>query len=259
MSSAKVLIIFEGEQPEGNTLTRLQRAFPGELSDLSEDLVKVVYTSNVYALYNDLKEEDGFLDVVEVLKNRFRDDADLQRLSRDEVSQIFLFFDLDIHGHDLKVACDHLSDLVDFFDNETENGKLFLSYPMVEAINICDATMGLLSEDRKLFKIDDCLNNGFKKFVDSLNRDSKDICRANSRENWTRICKANYEKASWLMDGSANGFEQFLDKMSQPSILDFQKKLILGERSVATLSAFPFFLMEYVGTQNALKILSRNS
>lgn len=71
MSSAKILVILEGEQPEGNTLARLQRAFPDELADFSEDLVKIVYTSNIYALYNALKEDNEFLDVVEVLKERF--------------------------------------------------------------------------------------------------------------------------------------------------------------------------------------------
>lgn len=255
MSSAKVLVILEGERPEGNVLARLQRAFPEELSDLSEDLLKVVYTSNVYALYDALKDDDGFLDVVEVLKERFPLDSVLQNLNRDDVSQIFLFFDLDIHGRVLEDACKHLSELVNFFDNETENGKLYLSYPMVESINICDEATGLLSENRKLFKIDACHNDGFKKFVNELNRDSKSICRANSRENWSKICKANYEKARWLMGRSADKLETVLDEMSQPSILGFQEKWILGEQAVATLSAFPFFMLEYLGPQNVMKIL----
>ena len=54
MSSAKVLIVLEGEQPEKNTLARLQRAFPEELADLSEDLVKIIFKSNIYSLYGKL-------------------------------------------------------------------------------------------------------------------------------------------------------------------------------------------------------------
>lgn len=42
MSSAKVLFVLEGEQPEGNIVARLQKAFPKELADLSENLVKYV-------------------------------------------------------------------------------------------------------------------------------------------------------------------------------------------------------------------------
>ncbi len=255
MSSAKVLVILEGEQPEGNILARLQRAFPEELADISEDLVRVVYMSNVYALYATLKENDGFLDITEVLKERFSDNVVLQDLKREDVAQIFLFFDLDIHGKSLDEACRHLSELVDFFDNETENGKLFLSYPMVEAINICDDSTGLMSEDRKLFKIENCRDNGFKKFANNLNRDSKSICRANSRENWSKICKANYEKAGWLMGRSEEAFELILDEMTQRLIFDCQRKLILGEQTIATLGAFPFFLLEYLGSRKTMSIL----
>lgn len=73
MSSAKVLFVLEGEQPEGNIVARLQKAFPEELADLSSDLVKIVFSSNIYSLYGKLKDDDGFLDVVESLKELHRD------------------------------------------------------------------------------------------------------------------------------------------------------------------------------------------
>lgn len=232
----------------------MQRAFPDELADFSEDLVKIVYTSNIYALYNALKEDDEFLDVVEVLKERFPSNDSLQNIQRDEVSQIFLFFDLDIHGKSLEDSCKQLSELLEFFDNETENGKLFLSYPMVESINICDLTTGLMSDDRKFFKIEDCKNDGFKNFVNDLNRDSKTICRANSRENWTKICKFNYEKAQWLKNCCSDKLETALKGMVQPSIFESQKKYMLGEGTIATLSAFPFFFLEYLGVQKTVEV-----
>ena len=130
---------------------------------------------------------------------------------------------------------------------ETENGKLFLSYPMAEVVNICDQSNGLMSEDRKLFKICDCEGDGFKRFVNNLNRDSKTICRANCRENWLIICKANYEKAKWLMHLTSEDLFSVLDQMQQAAILQHQQKLIRQDNAVATLSAFPFFLLEYVG------------
>ena len=247
MSSAKVLVVLEGEQPEGNILSRLQKAFPEELADLSSDLVKIVFSSNIYSLYKKLKDDDGFLDVVEILKELHSDDADLQNLDREAVSQVFLFFDLDIHKQLIDLACGQLSELLDFFDNETENGKLFLSYPMVEVFNICDMTNGLMADDRKLFKICDCENDGFKRFVNDLNRDSKTMCRANCRENWLIVCKANYEKAQWLMNLPSRSLSENLGQMQQPAILLHQQILIKNDGAVATLSAFPFFLLEYLG------------
>ncbi len=249
MSSAKVLFVLEGEQPEGNIVARLQKAFPEELADLSSDLVKIVFSSNIYSLYGKLKDDDGFLDVVEVLKEQHKEDKELQGLDRESVSQVFLFFDLDIHGlaQPIEQSCEQLDELLNFFDNETENGKLFLSYPMVEAINICDIENGLMSDDRKLFSIDDCADDGFKHFANDLNRDSKTICRANCRENWLIICKANYEKAQWLMELPTGTLS--LEQMQQPTILQHQQVLIKNEGVVATLSAFPFFLLEYLGVR----------
>lgn len=83
------------------------------------------------------------------------------------------------------------------------------------------------------------------RFVNDLSRDSKTICRANCRENWLIICKANYEKAQWLIDLPTGtlSFEQ----MQQPTILQHQQVLTKNEDVVATLSAFPFFLPEYLG------------
>ena len=247
MSSAKVLFVLEGEQPEGNTLARLQRAFPEELADLSEDLVKYVYSSHIYGLYNKLKEDDGFSDVIEVLKELYPKDDTLQNTKREDISQVFLFFDLDIHKQPIDKSCDQLNELVQFFDNETENGKLFLSYPMAEAINICDIENGLMSDDRKLFSIDKCVDDGFKHFANDLNRDSNTICRANCRENWLIISKANYEKAKWLTKTPTGTL--LLEQMQQLTILQHQQVLIKNEGIVATLSAFPFFLLEYLGPE----------
>ena len=246
----------EGEKPEENTLARLQRAFPEELADLSEDLVEYVYSSHIYGLYNKLKEDNGFSDVIEVLKELYPEDDVLQNTNREDISQVYLFFDLDIHKQPIEKSCKQLNELIKFFDNETENGKLFLSYPMAEAINICDIEKGLMSDDRKLFSLDKCADNGFKHFADDLNRNSKTICRANSRENWLIISKANYEKAQWLMHLTSEKSFSVLDQMQQDAILQHQQKLIKQDNVVATLSAFPFFLLEYVGVGKIQRMLN---
>ena len=127
---------------------------------------------------------------------------------------------------------------------------------MAEAINTCDTENGLMSDDRKLFSIDKCADNGFKHFVDELNRGSKTICRANCRENWLIICKANYEKAKWLMHLSSEELSSVLDQMQQAAILHHQQKLIKQDNVIATLSAFPFFLLEYVGVGKIQRMLN---
>jgi hypothetical protein len=104
-----------------------------------------------------------------------------------------------------------------------------------------------MPDDRKLFCIDKCVNDGFKHFMDDLNRDSKTVCRANCRENWLIISRANYEKAKWHMHLTSEGLFSVLNQMQQAVFLQHQQKLIKQDNVVATLSAFPFFLLEYVG------------
>ena len=112
-----------------------------------------------------------------------------------------------------------------------------------------------MPDDRKLFCIDKCVNDGFKHFMDDLNRDSKTICRANCRENWLIISKANYEKAKWLMLLTSENLFSILNQMQQDAILLHQQKLIKQNNVVATLSAFPFFLLEYLGVGKMKEII----
>ena len=54
--------------------------------------------------------------------------------------KFIFFFDYDIHNQDKSKSLDRnelnnqLSKLLDFFDDETGQGKLFINYPMVESI-----------------------------------------------------------------------------------------------------------------------------
>ena len=50
-------------------------------------------------------------------------------------SQIFLFFDYDFQN---RIGVDRVNDILeemlDYFDDETENGKLYVNYPMIESL-----------------------------------------------------------------------------------------------------------------------------
>ena len=56
----------------------------------------------------------------------------LKGVRRKDVAQIYLFFDYD--GHATLADDDDMARMLAHFDNETENGKLYVSYPMAEAL-----------------------------------------------------------------------------------------------------------------------------
>ncbi len=257
MASDRILFIMEGKR-DAKILQHLVSAYSESL-EISENVI-VVYTSNIYSLYNDLRKlensDSEFADFIEVLKERSENNRKkLGAYSRDDFSQIFLFFDMDIHARDLNNSLDNLTEMIEKFDNETENGKLYISYPMVEAAYMCDRVDGLFNGKTKLFLVDDCKNDGFKKFVNKKCRDEKDkmILPSEKKEDWEQIVKFNCEKASWIMnkiDPKKSMCLKELKNLTQQNILKSERDFVENQKSVAVLCAYPFWLMEYLGVKN---------
>lgn len=259
MSSRKTLYIMEGKSPDCNVLKRLQAAFPEELSDISENKIVVTYASNIYELYKKLKnlesETDFFADIFEVLKENEQNREILSNYTRESFWQIFLFFDLDIHGKDVNAASQEVSELIDYFNDETENGKIYINYPMVEVSTICNKSSGLLGRDRCLIPIEKCLNDGFKKLANEINKSDPDVCRLNTQENWILICKHNYQKANWIIsDGNLPSQGITLNNLGQREIFNGESTF-LKQNQIASLGGFPFLLLEYLGFDKTASIL----
>ena len=128
LNKGQTLFVFEGSRTEDKVVQMLERNFLGEKVAL-----KCVYDAEIYQLYRRLKDDDFALDVVNLLKERSPQNAEkLKDCDRDTFAYIYLFFDYD--GHSTLADDDKIIELLDFFDNETDNGMLYISYPMVEAI-----------------------------------------------------------------------------------------------------------------------------
>ena len=88
-------------------------------------------------LWKKLEADDFETDIIEVLRESSKElQKLLEGLSREDFSEVFLFFDYDAHQTNLGNADgqDALKQMLESFDNETENGKLYVSYPMVTCL-----------------------------------------------------------------------------------------------------------------------------
>lgn len=84
-----------------------------------------------------MKADDFETDIVEVLRENVPDAAHLLKgHGRNDFAEVFLFFDFDVHANNLreKNNLDALREMLGVFNNETELGKLYISYPMIEAL-----------------------------------------------------------------------------------------------------------------------------
>ncbi len=238
--SDKILFVVEGAKTEKQILNNIEKAF------FEEALVCVAYEAEIYQLWTILKN-DGFLDLFEILKGRSPENqAILADFTREDFSDIYLFFDYEAQASNASNAA--ILEMLHHFDNETENGKLFLSYPMVEALK--DINNSDLFKD---FVVDASITGRkYKNLVG--NRSGFLDIRKISKSSWEFIISENGKKANFIVNKTY--IESEID-ISQEMIFDKQiERYVDPSNLIAVLSSFPFFLIEYFGAnlQEKLRI-----
>lgn len=128
-------IVVEGESREPKIIENIIQIF---FKNCNFKIIMLPAGQNIYMLWQTMKEDDFYTDIIEVLRESNEEIKHLlEGLSRDDFSEVFLFFDYDGHQKNLSVdniEYDVIEEMLTNFDNETENGKLYISYPMVEAL-----------------------------------------------------------------------------------------------------------------------------
>jgi len=229
-----ILLVFEGEKTERKIFEAIQGHY---FSDSVNTILKAVYCTDIYNLYGKL-EDDPYLDVFEIIKEKQKNSAELDGIVRENVSEVFLFFDYD--GHASAASDDKLIELLQYFDEETENGKLYISYPMVESIK--HLKDGVSFHDVVVPAKE---NIRYKHHV-SINCDRHlvDICSI-EKHVWGFVFSQHCKKASYIV---ASEFVLPGGVIEQSEIFSAQlSAYIFPYERVAVLSAFPLFVADYFG------------
>lgn len=249
------LFIFEGAKTEGKLVEKLESNFLGKNS-----VIKCVFDAEIYQLYRLLKEEGMYsLDLVNILKERNPKNAEiLKEYTRDSFAYIYLFFDYDAHS---TLADDEkIVKMLSFFNNETENGMLYISYPMVEAIRHYKdiesfRVLTVKCKRRNCFYIDtceekdSCINEPhYKRFVQEDSRLQLSNINAYTRTVWKELITAHLCKMNDLVN---NVFELPNNLQSQVVIFNKQLEKHIKHKCprVAVLSALPIFVLDYYGCE----------
>lgn len=232
----RTLFVFEGEKAEKNYFKSLERAF---FSDEGDRLL-LTFQNDLYELYAQISADED-LDVFELIKELnpiANKDEFIKNLRRDQVGQIYLFFDLE--PNDQKFSGRDLLDMLRRFNNETEHGKLFISYPMIEAIRDINDLDEYLE---RVVDLSDCRGAIYKNL--SVQRGSRAYqdARKIDKKGWQYLIEANLRKANLLICG-----DDRLDLVSdQSSIASAQLNKGSLHDPLPVLSAFPIFLADYFG------------
>lgn len=140
----KIIFIYEGVKTEENLLNNMVRIFFSSKTDVS--ILNCPADGNIYMLWTRLKKDEFETNVIDVLKEmsstaRVR----LEGFKASDFSEIYLFFDYDGHNDNIPKEyrkTDILEEMLHTFNNETELGKLYVSYPMIESMKEIECATG---------------------------------------------------------------------------------------------------------------------
>ena len=249
-----ILFVFEGAEREPRIFKTLERLFFGD-----GERIVCSFGNNIYELYRQLTVFDGDGDIVSILReNR----ADLPPgMKTSDFSEIYLFFDYDFQNENLTLEemNKRLQEMLAMFDDETDNGKLYVSYPMMESLCY---TQELPDEHFVEYTVlrSDCMARSFKNIAREFSHyGSLDFIElpdaghhkpgkreyARVKKNWICLVKQHTAKACFICTGR-NVVPEDKEVVAQSRVFEGQcgKYLCDGER-IAVLNGFPLFLFEY--------------
>lgn len=250
-----IIVIVEGKDYEKRVIHNIKENFFNKRlgSATNYEVCELPVGENIYMLWKQLKALDFEADVVEVVKDMSDELKNkLQNYSRNDVSEIYLFFDYDKHQENLprgENPTKVLNEMLNTFDNETENGKLYISYPMAEAIRdyvpgTCYSVTGSCY-----------LNNVGREYkeITGQNNNVSDINK-NTLNDWRNILSCYVGRLSCLAMQDIKDYSS-CKQHTPEDIFTMQVIKKMHHPNFIVLSAFPEFIIDYFEAEHLKEML----
>ncbi|MBQ8072092.1 MAG: hypothetical protein IJ202_14750 [Bacteroidales bacterium] len=249
------LFIFEGRNPEDEIFRSMERLFPSS----PEERIIQTFDCNIYSLYDRMKSLDGYGDVVNVMKELYRkrdDNPFTEGMDSSSFSEIFLFFDYDLHHPNnltFEEKDSEIEELLSFFSDETDNGKLYISYPMAEAIwhtkeleDPCFSSYCVPIDKCHSFKRLAAEFNGYKNhFFICFNEQHGGNNEEVLRNNWLLLIKQHVSKVRFIRHDEDYAPPSLKIVISQLELFTaIRTKYVSAKGLIPILSAFPIYLYD---------------
>ena len=259
-----ILFVFEGSD-DCKIMNTVKALYPGAVS---EDVV-CLYRNNIYQLYSKMKSSDSNPDFTQSLLSVLKARSDIEQNEKianadeDTFSQVFLFFDYEPQHRnpeknepEIETLNSQLDEMLAFFDDETGNGKLYISYPMAEALfftkKLPDPDFVSCSIDlvqAKRFKDLTHEYSYYKSFdfllYNSHELNKKKVLRECVPLNWKMVVEQNVIQANYICTDKKE-YPKMKDIVAQGRIFENQLKKYVALGKIAVLSAYPLFLFDYL-------------
>lgn len=264
LNRKRIALIYEGVQAEEDLISNMQSVYLSEFYEV--ETFQLPAEGNIYMVWKQLVDDEFQTNVIDVLKEMSRQAKsrlEEENLKASDFAEIYLFFDYDGHAarfnektvHEANELCkrigmeeiknkwDLLERMLCVFNNETEEGKLYVSYPMIESIK----------EIRKKTADYQKLYIPLESAADYKHSFSGKSDYGNyktlTKEMWDTACYASVKQASLIVWKKEKcSYEQFINEITQLDIYHAQKLFYInmsGEKLLAILNSVPLFLIEY--------------
>ena len=242
--SNKILFIFEGEKTEKIITDNLIKFFVNE-----NTVITCAYCTTVYSIYKEiLKDED--LDTFNLIKEIDTNKETLKEYNRSDFSEIYMFFDYD--GHSTNASDEKLEHLLKFFNEETEKGKLYISYPMVEALKHIEDY-----DTFKDLKVTCKTNTKYKNTVSKFCIEQLKHFQFYDFDIWKKLIGTHLSKMNQIVNDI---YELPIEIIDQLTVFSNQlDKYIKIDSTVSILSSFPIFLHDYYGNIKLVTLLKKGT
>lgn len=240
MNKERIAIITEGDVRELDVMNNIKSIF---FKSERVDIIAFPAGENIYMLWKQLKEDDFQTDIIELIREQNPKAAKtIKNYTRDDFSEVYLFFDYDGHQDNLKNHGDGedvLEEMLSTFNNETEDGLLYINYPMVESVrdyveNECKTLTGCYVNLSDIGKYKNLSSRG-------LHNNTKQYTIL----DWEKIIDIFIMRLCCLADdGQLSEYEYYKRVVVPEMIYGLQGENIENNR-IFVLCAFSEFLLDY--------------
>lgn len=235
----KILFICEGEETERKFCNLIIDRY---FIDNKKPKEYVAFGANIYSLYDEMSK-DRDLDIIELIREKAKlkkDIATYEKLTMGGFDEVYLIFDYDFHAP--QYSFEKILEMAEFFDNETENGKLYINYPMMESFKHFKS---IPDEDFNNYKIskEECLK--YKKIVGDVS------CIKHFNDITLPILgimiKQVLDKYGFISKKKLNNYETYLNEFSQSNLLHLQNKSLSKDGKIFVLNTSILWGLDYFG------------
>ncbi len=229
-----ILFIVEGEDTEPKLLKKIYKYM------LVDEYEVYSYKTCIYELYEEL-DRDEYLDILQLLKEKTTSDHDRRILSR-KYAAIYLIFDFEplYHRYDFE----KIKNMIKFFNESSENGRLYINYPAVES----HRHLRMMPDNSFLeLKVNETQIRRYKHFV-SLNSDYTDL-NSYTYDIVLEMIAHHFIKYNYILygDNRMSTIDQFrmLSYKEDIKIAEIQDALFKSEdNSVLVLNTSLFYIID---------------